>query len=260
MQEPVPNDPSPDAAELPRHVAIIMDGNGRFAEERGQKRLEGHRAGARSVREITTYARELGVRYLTLYAFSTENWARPGDEVSGLMDLLREYLSEEKQTLLDNDIELRTIGETQKLPLPVRVLLDDVMGATRGLSGMRLTLALSYGSRDEILRAVRSLAVAVDRGELDPDEIGAAQLEQRLFTHDLPDPDLLIRTSGEQRISNFLLWQLAYAELYFTDVSWPAFTRASFDEALLAYRKRQRRFGLTGAQVSKGAEDRARLA
>lgn len=246
--------------ELPRHVAIIMDGNGRYAEERGQARLEGHRAGAKAVREITTYARELGIPYLTLYAFSTENWARPGEEVSGLMDLLRQYLTEEKQTLLDNDIELSTIGDRSKLPLPVRVLLDDVMSATRGLSGMRLTLALSYGSRDEILRAVRALARDVDRGELDPDAIEPEHLERRLYTSDMPDPDLLIRTSGEQRISNFLLWQLAYAELYFTDVPWPAFTRASFDAALDAYKKRQRRFGLTGAQVSKGAPDRARLA
>ncbi|MFZ9886262.1 MAG: isoprenyl transferase [Myxococcota bacterium] len=238
----------------PRHIAIIMDGNGRWAEDRRLPRLEGHRAGARTVRDITTYARELGVRYLTLYAFSSENWGRPGHEVGGLMELLREYLVEERKTLLDNRIELSTIGDTARLPAAVRLLLNDVMGATRGLDGMRLTLALSYGGRDEILRAVRGIAHAVDRGDLDPEEISAAHLEDRLDTAGVPDPDLLIRTSGEQRISNFLLWQLAYAELYFTEVPWPAFARADLDKALVAYANRQRRFGLTGGQVNDRRE------
>jgi undecaprenyl diphosphate synthase len=240
---------------VPRHVAIIMDGNGRWAEERGLPRLAGHQAGAKSVRDITTYARELGVRYLTLYAFSSENWGRPDGEVSGLMDLLREYLVDERKTLLDNGIELSTIGDTARLPLPVRLLLEDVMKATRGESGMRLTLALSYGSRDEIVRAVRRLALAVDRGDLSPDEISAKSIERELYTQDVPDPDLLIRTSGEQRISNFLLWQLAYAELYFTDVPWPAFTRARFNEALATFGGRERRYGLTSAQVLAAAKD-----
>ena len=228
----------------PTHVAIIMDGNGRWAQERGHARLEGHRAGAKTVREIVTHARELGVRYLTLYAFSSENWGRPGDEVEGLMELLAQYLIEERPTLLKNRIELSTIGATKKLPSIVRDLLDEVMGVTKGLDGMRLTLALSYGARDEIVRAVQQL---VDDGVQVVDEKAIAA---RLDTRDMPDPDLLIRTSGEMRVSNFLLWQIAYAELYVTDVPWPAFTKDRFDEALAAYAKRQRRFGLTGAQVA----------
>lgn len=234
---------------LPRHVAIIMDGNGRWAQERGLERLAGHREGARSVRKIVTHAREIGIRYLTLYAFSSENWGRPGSEISGLMDLLAEYLVEEKETLLKNDIELSTIGVTDSLPVPVRHLLNGVCKETKGLDGMRLTLALSYGGRDELLRAIRKVATRVDRGELDPEEIRENDLTAALDTHDLPDPDLLIRTSGEQRLSNFLLWQLAYAELWFTPTAWPDFTTANFDEAVQSYTGRQRRFGLTGAQV-----------
>jgi undecaprenyl diphosphate synthase len=233
----------------PTHIAIIMDGNGRWAQERGMPRIEGHKAGAQSVREIVTYARELGVRYLTLYAFSSENWGRPSDEVSGLMELLAEYLVDERRTMLKNGIELSTIGAIHKLPLHVRLLLDDVRKATEGLSGMRLTLALSYGGRDEILRAIRAVAKQVDRGELEPDEIDADTFSACLDTAGMPDPDLLIRTSGEKRISNFLLWQAAYAELFFTDVSWPAFTRTMLDQAIAAFHTRQRRFGLTGVQV-----------
>lgn len=248
-----------DSSALPRHVAIIMDGNGRWAEERGEPRLFGHTAGAQTVRDITTYARELGIQYLTLYAFSSENWSRPDGEVSGLMDLLREYLVDEQKTLTDNGIRLASIGDTDRLPLPVRLLLDSVKKATAGLDGMQLTLALSYGSRDELLRSVQRIAREVDRGELDPDEIGEEHVARGLWTHDMPDPDLLIRTSGEQRISNFLLWQLAYAELYFADVAWPAFGRAAFDEALAAYGQRDRRFGLTGAQALAAREDPTRL-
>lgn len=236
---------------LPTHVAIIMDGNGRWAQERGLERLEGHRAGARSVRKIVTHAREIGIRYLTLYAFSSENWGRPGNEISGLMDLLAEYLIEEKETMLKNQIELSTIGVTERLPAPVRHLLQSACQETRGLDGMRLTLALSYGARNELLRAVRKLALRVDRGELEPDEVGEADLVAALDTHDLPDPDLLIRTSGEQRLSNFLLWQLAYAELWFTPVAWPEFTPAHFDEAVQIFQGRQRRFGLTAAQIQQ---------
>jgi undecaprenyl diphosphate synthase len=236
---------------LPRHIAIIMDGNGRWAEERGQPRIEGHRAGAKSVRDITTYCRELGVRYLTLYAFSSENWGRPADEVTGLMRLLSDYLQEERGTLLKNQIELCTIGAVDKLPLAVRTLLFAVKEATRGLDGMRLTLALSYGARDEIVRAVRSLCSDVKKGTVAPETIDEAAIAARLDTHDMPDPDLLIRTSGEMRVSNFLLWQIAYTELFVTPVAWPDFTRARLDEALEAYRTRQRRFGLTGAQVKR---------
>jgi undecaprenyl diphosphate synthase len=240
---------------LPKHVAIIMDGNGRWAQERGLDRIEGHRAGAKAVRDITTYCRELGVRYLTLYAFSSENWGRPEDEVSGLMQLLADYLKDERPTLLKNKIELQTIGATEKLPLVVRTLLGAVREATKGLDGMRLTLALSYGARDEIIRAVRSLAVDVKKGAISPDRIDEAAISSRLDTHDMPDPDLLIRTSGEMRVSNFMLWQIAYSELYVTPTAWPDFDRAKLDEAFDAYKKRQRRFGLTGAQIkdAKGA-------
>jgi len=229
--------------KLPAHVAIIMDGNGRWAKERGHERSAGHRAGAATVRDITTYARELGVRYLTLYAFSSENWGRPDREVAGLMDLLREYLVEERQTLLDNGIRLSTIGDVGKLPAPVRLLLDDVARATEHLDDMRLTLALSYGARDELVRATRALARRVDRGELSLDEIDEEAFAAALWTHDLPDPDLLIRTGGEQRISNFLIWQSAYAELYFTEQLWPDFDRRAFDAALEEYARRSRRFG-----------------
>ena len=235
----------------PRHIAIIMDGNGRWALERGLARIEGHREGAKAVREIVTYARELGVRYLTLYAFSSENWGRPSTEVSGLMELLAEYLVDERPTLLKNGIQLHTIGAIERLPAHVRVLLDGVKKETQALTDMRLSLALSYGGRDELLRAVTKLAHEVDRGELDPDDIDEAALTRCLDTADMPDPDLLIRTSGEQRISNFLLWQLAYTELYFTDAPWPAFNRALLDEAIAAFHSRQRRFGLIGAQVSE---------
>jgi len=236
---------------LPTHVAIIMDGNGRWAKARGGERLEGHKAGAKTVREIVTFAREIGIRYLTLYAFSSENWGRPEQEVSGLMDLLSEYLKDEKQTLLDNDIELSTIGDTSKLPLMVRGLLNATKLATKGLDGMRLTLALSYGSRDELLRAVRGIATDVKKGKLDVKDIDEDAIGKRLYTHDMPDPDLMLRTSGEQRISNFLLWQLAYAELSFVDMAWPEFSKEAFVNALRDYASRQRRFGLTGAQVDE---------
>ncbi len=238
---------------VPRHVAIIMDGNGRWAEDRGLPRIEGHRAGAKTVREVTTHCRERGVRYLTLYAFSSENWGRPETEVGGLMQLLHEYLVEERATLLKNQIELRTIGATDKLPLFVRTVLKAAKEASRGLGGMRLTLALSYGSRDEIVRAARALAGDVRRGTLKPDEIDEKAVSARLDTADMPDPDLLIRTSGEMRLSNFLLWQLAYTELYVTDVTWPEFSRAHVDEAFASFGSRQRRFGLTGAQARKGS-------
>ncbi|OGQ22353.1 MAG: di-trans,poly-cis-decaprenylcistransferase [Deltaproteobacteria bacterium RBG_16_71_12] len=240
------------AAPVPRHVAIIMDGNGRWAEERGLPRLEGHRAGAKAVRDITTYCRELGVRYLTLYAFSSENWGRPETEVAGLMQLLQDYLKDERTTLLKNQIELCTIGAVDKLPLVVRALLGAVKEATRGLSGMRLTLALSYGARDEIVRAVRAVAADVKRGALAIDDIGPEHIEAHLDSAGTPDPDLLLRTSGEMRVSNFMLWQIAYSELYVTPVAWPDFSRARLDEAFASYRGRQRRFGLTGAQVAPG--------
>jgi undecaprenyl diphosphate synthase len=233
------------AAKLPEHIAMIMDGNGRWAQSRGQARVEGHRAGAKTVRDITTYCRELGVGYVTLYAFSSENWGRPEDEVEALMVLLSEYLIEERTTLLDNEIRLGSIGNTDKLPSGVVKLLTGVEEATAHLDGMRLTLALSYGSRDEIVRGLRALASSgADLTSLTED-----QISDSLDTGDVPDPDLIIRTSGERRLSNFLMWQAAYSELYFTDVAWPDFTREELDVALAEYARRKRRFGLTGEQV-----------
>ncbi len=246
------SDTRPPSGPLPRHVAIIMDGNGRWAEERGLPRLEGHRQGAKSVRDIVTYAREIGIRYLTLFAFSSENWGRPADEVAGLMDLLHEYLVEERPTMIKNGIEFSTIGVVEKLPKTVQRMIDGCKKATTGLDGMRLTLALSYGGREEITRALKKIARGVDRGEIDPAEIDESTVKAHLDTHDMPDPDLLIRTSGERRISNFMMWQLAYAELVFTEVAWPDFAREDFNRALMAYQKRERRFGLTTSQLQGG--------
>ena len=234
---------------LPRHVAVIMDGNGRWASARGLPRLEGHRAGAESVRSTITACRERGIEALTLYSFSTENWARPEDEVTGLMSLLAEYLRDELTELLENGVRLRAIGELDRLPGEVQMLLGGVVAATSANTGLQLVLALSYGSRAEITSAVRDLAGQVQRGELAPEDIDDKLISGHLYTRDLPDPDLLIRTSGELRLSNFLLWQLAYAELYVTDVAWPDFREDHLDEALAAYGCRQRRFGKTGTQI-----------
>jgi undecaprenyl diphosphate synthase len=236
-------------SSVPQHVAIIMDGNGRWAEERGLPRLEGHRQGAVTVREITTACRERGVKFLTLYSFSTENWSRPPDEVDGLMDLLRVYLRDELPTLKKNGVRLSTIGDVARLPLVVRTGLEITKQATANESGMQLTLALSYGSRDEMVAAVKTIARDVQAGRVGVDAIDQALFASHLQTAGLPDPDLVIRTSGEQRISNFLLWQLAYAELWFTDVAWPDFGRAQLDAAFETFGRRQRRFGKTGAQL-----------
>jgi undecaprenyl diphosphate synthase len=240
----------PVKKSIPEHVAIIMDGNGRWAEERGLSRLHGHKQGAVTVREITTACRERGVKFLTLYSFSTENWSRPPDEVDGLMQLLRDYLRDELPTLKKNGVRLATIGDVARLPLVVRTGLEVTKQATANETGMQLTLALSYGSRDEIVDAVKSIARDVKAGRVDVEAVDHALVSSRLQTVGIPDPDLVIRTSGEQRISNFLLWQLAYAELWFTDVAWPDFDRAQLDAAFAAYGKRQRRFGKTGAQVA----------
>ena len=234
---------------VPRHVAIIMDGNGRWAESRGMARTAGHEAGAESVRLVTRACRRLGVEALTLYSFSTENWARPEDEVEALMALLQKYLADELQELLDNGIRLRAIGELDRLPRSVRTALEAVMQATAHHTGMTLCLALSYGSRDEILHAVRELASEAARG-LDPATIDAKVFADRLYTRGLPDPDLLIRTSGELRVSNFLLWQIAYAEIFVTDVLWPDFRDEHLAIAFEAFGARQRRFGKTGRQVA----------
>ncbi|MEZ4398716.1 MAG: polyprenyl diphosphate synthase [Kofleriaceae bacterium] len=240
---------------LPRHVGIIMDGNGRWAQLRGQPRLEGHRVGAESVRDITRAARQLGLEAITLYAFSAQNWARPADEVHGLMELLRDYLVEERAEIMDNQIRLHAIGDLDRLPAIVRVPLDALRADSAGNTGMTLTLALSYGGRESLARAAAALAVDVAAGVVAASAVDADRLGSYLPTAILPPLDLLIRTSGEQRISNFMLWELAYAELVFIDVMWPDFRRNVLYRCLEEYAGRQRRFGLTGAQVGDGASD-----
>lgn len=226
-----------------------MDGNGRWAQARGLPRVAGHEAGAESVREITRACRRMGIEALTLYSFSTENWRRPEDEVGALMGLLARFLVEERREILDNDIRLNAIGQIDRLPLAVRAALKELMHASRQNKGMVLTLALSYGSRAEIVDAARALAKKAAAGRLKPDAIDEAAFAAELGTAGLPDPDFLIRTSGELRLSNFLLWQLAYAEIFVTDVLWPDFRTPQLQIALDAYRNRERRFGKTSAQV-----------
>ena len=234
---------SGDEKPLPTHVAIIMDGNGRWARKRLLNRVKVHERGTATVRAIVKASRELGIRYLTLYAFSTENWQRPKAEVTALMAILKNFLKSEKQEMLDQNIRLNTIGDTQKLPDAVKNLLQQTMDATAGNTGMTLTLALSYGGRTEIVNMVREIAGRVSRGETEAAAISEQVIEGALDTRGMPDPDLMIRTSGEMRISNFLLWQLAYAELFFTDTLWPDFTRDEFEQILQAYQRRDRRFG-----------------
>jgi undecaprenyl diphosphate synthase len=238
-----------EANGLPRHVAIIMDGNGRWAQRRGLPRTEGHNRGADAVREITRACRRLGIKALTLYAFSEQNWNRPVDEVEALMALLRQYLLDERREILDNDIRLTTIGYTDHLPALVREPLEELMEASAGNRSMILCLALSYGGREELIAAARSLADKVQLGELDPAAFNEELVARHLWSAHLPPLDLLIRTSGEQRLSNFLLWHAAYAELHFTPTLWPDFTESDLKVALEAFRARERRFGLTGDQV-----------
>jgi len=241
-------------APLPRHVAIIMDGNGRWAQARGLPRVHGHEQGAESVRKVTRMARKIGIEVLTMYSFSTENWNRPRDEVAALMKLLHRYLKDERQEMLDKGIRLRAIGELERLPKFVRVALDAVMKITdRPGTQMTLNLALSYGSRAEMLGAVQQLAQRVQRGELSASAISEEIFAEHLHTSGLPDPDLLIRTSGELRLSNFMLWQLAYTEIYVTDIAWPDFGEREFRAALDAYGLRQRRYGKTGDQIQAGS-------
>ncbi|MEW6433897.1 MAG: isoprenyl transferase [Myxococcota bacterium] len=234
---------------LPRHVGIIMDGNGRWAEARGLPRIEGHREGSNSVREVTRSARRIGLEALTLYAFSSQNWARPADEVAGLMDLLREYLLKEREEILDNDIRLEAIGELDKLPKYVRDPLEALRGESAKNQAMTLTLALSYGGREEIVAMARRVAEKARSGELEPAAVSEALVDATLWTAGLPPVDLVVRTSGERRLSNFLLWQTAYAELVFTDVLWPDFRAKELTEAIAAFQNRERRFGQTSAQV-----------
>lgn len=238
-------------AALPSHVGIIMDGNGRWAEARGQDRVEGHREGSNSVREVTRTARRIGVKALTLYAFSSQNWSRPAQEVAALMDLLREYLVKERAEILDNQIRLNAVGDLDRLPKMVREPLEALRSDSARNSGMVLTLALSYGGREEILDAAKRLAQAAAAGEVNPASLKPQDFERFLWTQSLPPVDLVIRTSGEQRISNFLLYQAAYAELMFTDVLWPDFRTKAFLECLAEFQKRERRYGLTSAQVKR---------
>lgn len=234
---------------LPQHVAIIMDGNGRWAQKRHRPRLFGHKAGADSVRVAVETAREVGIRHLTLYAFSTENWQRPGLEVKGLMGLLKNYLKSELDNMKKNGVRLECFGQKYRLPDDVRDMLDKVIAETKECSKLRLNLCLSYGSRAEMIGAMQEIGRKCAAGELQPEDIDDQLFSNHLYSTGQPDPDLLIRTSGEQRLSNFLLWQLSYAELYFTDVKWPEFRRDQFLEALEQYAGRQRRFGKTGAQT-----------
>jgi undecaprenyl diphosphate synthase len=235
--------------KMPKHVAIIMDGNGRWAKQKGRLRVFGHENGTKSVREITETCVELNIENLTLYAFSTENWKRPKIEVQTLMRLLISSLKNEIKTLQDNDIRLQTIGNTDELPRKVQRELQDVISQTKGNKKMTLTLALSYGSRDEIINTIKQISIKVKNNIISPELIDESVINEHLYTRNLPDVDLLIRTSGEQRISNFLLWQIAYAELFFTEVLWPDFTKEDLYEAILSYQKRERRFGKTSEQL-----------
>ncbi len=247
--------------KTPVHVAIIMDGNGRWAKNNGLPRIEGHRAGAKAVQCAMRACRESGVRYLTLYAFSTENWSRPRQEIMALMDILVQFINENEPELHKNQIRLRTIGRMADLPSPAQFVLKRAIKATRDYERYNLTLALSYGARDEIIQATRAIAREVKNGELDAEAIDEATFSRHLFTDGIPDPDLLIRTSGEMRLSNFLLWQVSYTELYVTETLWPDFNEKDFAAALAAYALRQRRFGdvetkkEVSNQISRGQTD-----
>ena len=235
---------------LPKHLAIIMDGNGRWAKQRGKLRVFGHENGVKAVRRTVENCAKAGIDYLTLYAFSTENWKRPKLEVDTLMRLLVSTLKKELSTLNKNNIRLNAIGNIETLPAKVYEELLEVKAKTKSNSGMTLTLALSYGSREELKQAVRSLATKVKNNIISPENIDETVINSHLYTHDLPDVDLLIRTSGERRISNFLLWQIAYAELYFVDVFWPDFSEEHLVEAILNYQNRERRFGKISEQLN----------
>lgn len=230
---------------MPRHIAIIMDGNGRWAKQRGLPRIAGHKKGAETLRSLLFACRDAGIHYLTVYAFSAENWQRPKEEVDDLMQLLSAYLSSEVQTLLDNHIRLHAIGDVEKLPASVRAQVEEAERITHGCDSFHLSVCLSYGARQELTRAMHVLAQRVAEGTLAPQHITEAMISAQLFTHQLPEPDLLIRTGGEQRLSNFLLWQSAYTELYFSDILWPDFSGQHLLEACLEYSKRERRYGRT---------------
>ena len=234
---------------IPRHIAIIMDGNGRWAKKQGLARMFGHKQGVETVHRITEAAAELGIGYLTLYAFSTENWNRPKEEVDALMALLVDTIVKETPTLMKNNIVLQTIGDISRLPEATRKKFLECIEQTSKNTGLTLIIALSYSARWELIQAAKHIALAVQQGQLRIEEINEEVLSNHLTTADIPDPDLLIRTSGELRISNFLLWQLAYSEMYFTSCLWPEFTNEEFYRAIVDYQSRERRFGKTSEQV-----------
>lgn len=245
-----------EAKNLPAHIGIIMDGNGRWAQLRGRERVEGHREGSKAVRRVVRAARRLGIRALTLYAFSEQNWARPELEVDALMVLLREFLLSEREEILDNGIRLNAIGNLGRLPALVRTVLDPLRNDSADRDAMTLTLALSYGGREEIANAARELAREVAAGRLDPEAVNERTLHGRMPSLSVGDPDLVIRTGGERRISNFLLYGLAYAELHFADVLWPDFGERDLYEAIASFQGRERRFGLVGKPAGPPGEDR----
>ena len=244
-----------DRENFPEHIAIIMDGNGRWAQQHALGRIAGHRKGSEAVRQVVRSCRKLGIRYLTLFAFSSENWSRPAEEVAALMKLLVQYLRSEEKELLDNGIRLTAIGNTVSLPDRVRKTLQKIMDKTSKNRDMTLVLALNYGGRDEILEAARRILTDHDRGRLVSGDLTPEVFSSYLYTAGIPDPDLLIRTSGEYRVSNFLLWQTAYTEFFFTDVLWPDFREEHLMEAIQDYRKRERRFGLTSEQLQRRKHD-----
>ncbi len=239
-----------DFNNLPRHIAVIMDGNGRWAKKKGARRIFGHRNAVQAVRDITECCGELGIKYLTLYAFSTENWSRPKEEVEGLMELLVNTLKQEIGTLMENQVKLTTIGDTSHLPGNCQKNLDWAINETKGNSGLTLLLALSYSGRWEIVEAAKKLAADIKEGKIQVSEINEGNFANYLTTSGIPDPELLIRTSGELRISNFLLWQIAYTELFITPTLWPDFTKENLYEAIWSYQQRERRFGKTSEQLN----------
>lgn len=239
-----------DLNRLPQHIAVIMDGNGRWAKQRGQNRIFGHRNGVQAVRDTAEACAELGVKHLTVYAFSSENWNRPQLEVSALMTLLLKTLNSELKTLLKNDIRLGAVGDIDSLPKSVAKQLQDAIDKTAHCKRMELILALSYSGKNEITQAARKLALEVKKGNLQPEEITEELIAKNLYTAGRPDPELMIRTSGEKRVSNFLLWQLAYAEFYFTEIFWPEFSKEELYKAILEYQNRERRFGKTSEQLT----------
>jgi undecaprenyl diphosphate synthase len=238
-----------NTAKLPVHVAIIMDGNGRWARQRGMERNLGHEQGVNAVRQVIESAAELGLKYLTLYTFSTENWNRPDNEISALMRIMVQSLNNETDTLIKNNVRLKAIGDLDRLADDVRIRLNETIKITSQADGLTLTVALSYSSRWEIVEAARKMAEDVTKGIIDSSQIVEENFERYLTTYGIPDPELMIRTSGELRISNFLLWQLAYSELYFTELLWPDFGKEDFYRAIIDYQKRERRFGKTSEQI-----------